>query len=269
MPNILIQLSTWTRVFIWTYLILTYIASLGGDGWYRLTAVQPVLSSILAFSKEFKPHTIYWTLFWGFGADKNSTIHGSGGRVQVWVQVWAPACHLAITPEGYSRRQSFVNNRLLCYWPTIQNSISKICRVCPKFQVLNSHFFKGLELLDEHRAKTVRIENISTPMMSPIYVECNKRFAFKNYGISCLALIFNLSNPRTRARQCTDTHAFICCALYNFSFWILSVAISCWQCFKSLHEHPTSTVLEHLESGPWPGLGHICGPGAWAWLLWS
>ena len=32
----------------------------------------------------------------------------SGGRVQVWVQIRAPAGHLAITPEGYLRRQSKV-----------------------------------------------------------------------------------------------------------------------------------------------------------------
>ena len=36
--------------------------------------------------------------------NKTSTICWSGGRVQVLVQVWAPLP--AITPEGYSRRQS-------------------------------------------------------------------------------------------------------------------------------------------------------------------
>ena len=45
-------------------------------------------------------------LFWDLRADKTFTTRWSGGRVQVWVQVRAPACHLAITPEGYSRRQS-------------------------------------------------------------------------------------------------------------------------------------------------------------------
>ena len=38
--------------------------------------------------------------------DKTFTTSWSGGRVQVWAEVQAPACHLAITPEGYSRRQS-------------------------------------------------------------------------------------------------------------------------------------------------------------------
>ena len=50
-------------------------------------------------------------------------------------------------------RSSFVNIHLLCYWPTIHNSISKIC---PKFQVISSHFFKVDELLDEHWATQYR-----------------------------------------------------------------------------------------------------------------
>ena len=61
------------------------------------------------------------------------------------------------------------------------------------------------------------------------------------------------------ARQCTDTHAFYIAALSIIFFsWISSVAISRWQGFNSEHEHPTSTVWEHLESGPGPGLGHAC-----------
>ena len=38
----------------------------------------------------------------------------------------------------FSEQPAFVNNHLLCYWPTIHHLISKIC---PKFQVLSSHFF--------------------------------------------------------------------------------------------------------------------------------
>ena len=64
--------------------------------------------SILAFSTDLKRIQTPHSLFWGFGADKTSTTHWSGCRVQVWVQIWAPACHLAIIPEGYSRRQSKV-----------------------------------------------------------------------------------------------------------------------------------------------------------------
>ena len=56
------------------------------------------------------------------------------------------------------------------------------------------------------------------------------------------------------------------CSLYFFSSWISSVAISPWQGFNSEHEHLTSTVLEHLESGQGPGLGQMCWPGAWVWL---
>ena len=45
-------------------------------------------------------------------ADRTFTTHWSGCRVQAWlaawVHIWAPACHLAITPDHYSRRQSKV-----------------------------------------------------------------------------------------------------------------------------------------------------------------
>ena len=52
------------------------------------------------------------------------------------------------------------NNFQQCYWLTIHDLIS---RVCPKFQVLSSHFPEFDELLDEQWTKSVRSENISTP----------------------------------------------------------------------------------------------------------
>ena len=67
-----------------------------------------------------------------------------------------------------------VNIHLLCYWPTIQNLISKIC---PKFQVTSSHFFKVNELLDKQGAKNCANWNISTP----IYIECDKMYRSKVY----------------------------------------------------------------------------------------
>ena len=139
----------------------------------------------------------------------------------------------------------------------------------------------------------------------------NQSFVFKNFGISCLALISNLSNLRTTilhaikrmhlakhfkwntvfftnltrvyglalnlsccelsdtgwipayywnslphhshsawnwASQYTDTLYFLfCCALFNYFSWISSVVTMHWQGFNSEHEHPTSTLLEHLE----------------------
>ena len=64
---------------------------------------------------------------------------------------------------------AFVIIHLLCYWPTIHYLILKIC---PKYQVISSHFFKVNDLLNEHCAKIVQSENISTP----IYVECDKMY---------------------------------------------------------------------------------------------
>ena len=100
---------------------------------------------------------------------------------QMKCDVWKPniAFHLRLMWPTFTRRASIfdlkifeqsscVNIHLLCYWPTIHNSISKIC---PQFQVISSHFFA--------------IRGI------------NQRFAFKNSRISCLALIFNLKIPST------------------------------------------------------------------------
>ena len=88
-------------LFVTTWLMLKSV-------WWMRFGIPSQLSSILSFYKEFKLHTVYWTLFWGFEADKTTTTQWSGGRVQVWVQVQVPAGHLAITLEGCSRRQSKV-----------------------------------------------------------------------------------------------------------------------------------------------------------------
>ena len=77
---------------------------------------------------------------------------------------WASIFDLRIFGQS-----AFANIHLLCYWPTVHNSISKIC---PKFQVISSHFFQVDELLDEHWAKIVQNDDISTP----IYVECERMY---------------------------------------------------------------------------------------------
>ena len=73
----------------------------------------------------------------------------------------------------FFEQSAFVNIHQLCYWPTIHNLISK---KCPKFQVLSSHFVEVNELIDEHWAKIVRSETISTPFY---HVECLKMYRSK------------------------------------------------------------------------------------------
>ena len=134
------------------------------------------------------------------GIDRNQSLQSNLSQMKC--DVWKP-CGDQRWPSGLGRASIFdlkifelsdfklVNNHLLCYWPTIHNLISKIC---PKFQAISSHVFEVNELLNEHLAKIVQSEKISTP----IYFECNKmyRFAFKNSGMACLALIFNLTYLR-------------------------------------------------------------------------
>ena len=77
------------------------------EDWYWLTVTHlcPQFRRLQRTWKELKLHTDYCGVS---GADKTFTTRWSGSRVQVWVQVRAPACHLAITPESYSSRQSKV-----------------------------------------------------------------------------------------------------------------------------------------------------------------
>ena len=91
----------------------------------------------------------------------------------------------------------FVNNHLIWYWPTIHNSILKMY---PKYQVISSHFIEVNELLNEQWAKIVLSDSWKyfNSSLCRIVIKCiDQRFAFKNFGIWCLTLIFTLSNLRT------------------------------------------------------------------------
>ena len=86
-----------------------------------------------------------------------------------------------------------VHNLILKLWMVHNLTIHNF-----KFSVLT--FSKVNELLDEHWAKFVRSGKYFNSNESPIYAKCDKinpRFVFKNSGISCLALIFNLNNLST------------------------------------------------------------------------
>ena len=69
-------------------------------------------------------------------------------------------------------------------------SKQQILKICPKFQLLSSHFSEVDELLYENSAGIMQKENISTT----IYVQY--RFAVMQFGTCCLNLTINLSNPK-------------------------------------------------------------------------
>ena len=54
----------------------------------------------------------------GFRGDKTFTTRWSGGRVQVWVQIWAPVGHLAISPNAVpeGNRRFRGQNQLSSSW---------------------------------------------------------------------------------------------------------------------------------------------------------
>ena len=103
-------------------------------------------------AKAWKPFQAW---FW---INQNQSLQPN--KTQMKCYVWRPCSDqrwqdLQFSIWRFFEQSSFVNIHLLCYWPTIHNLISKIC---PKFQVISSHFFNVDELLDEHWAKIVRNE---------------------------------------------------------------------------------------------------------------
>ena len=104
-------------------------SNLRDECWNLLTACLHL--DIFNCSTDLKRIQTSHHLFRDFGANKNVTTCWSGGRVQVWIQVWALASQLAITPEDYSRRQSKVLNFwLLNEWPTsLGSTLAQLGRV--------------------------------------------------------------------------------------------------------------------------------------------
>ena len=104
---------------------------------------------------------------------------------QAWFSIWR-----------FFAQSAFANIHLLCCQTTIHNLILKIC---PKFEVISSHFFEVNELLNKHWAKFCQVKIFQLQSMSNA-IRCtsiDQRFAFKISCISCLVLIFYLNNPRT------------------------------------------------------------------------
>ena len=128
----------------------------------------------------------FWhRLFWDFRADKTFSTRWSGGRVQVWVQVWAPAGHLTIiiTPEGYSRRKSkglnaksmavLLGQRSGTAWAASSST--------GHLQVGRSRWGQGL------------LEENVLPLLLYWLIWRSKRFCFVNFGLWQVTF-FSMSN---------------------------------------------------------------------------
>ena len=102
---------------------------------------------------------------------------------ELWFSVWR-----------FFEQSAFVNIQLLCYWPTIQNLISKNC---PKFQVISSHFWRSMSCWVSIKQNLCKLKIFPLQSMWNAIRCIDQRFAFKNSGISCLAMIFNLNNQKT------------------------------------------------------------------------
>ena len=121
-------------------------------------------------------------------------------RSHMKCDIWKPCrdqrwqIELRFSIWRFSEQFFFVNNHLQCYWPIINNSISKIC---PNFKFLVLTFSRPMScsMINEQKLCEVKIFQLQSMSNAIRYI--NQRFAFMNSGFSCLALIFNLSYLRS------------------------------------------------------------------------
>ena len=158
---------------------------------------------ILAFEKEFKLHTVYWTLFWGFRADKTSTTHWSGCRVQVWVQVRAPANLLRFESNSTETSDGGVQKLGNDVWHDSESIATTVCSpigrkrnaTCPRKGRLLTFKLHSTETSDGGVQKLGNdvwhdSELIATTACSPISSKWN--VMFESHVVTGRALIFNL-----------------------------------------------------------------------------
>ena len=152
---------------------------------------------------------------------------------ELWFSIW-----------WFFEQSAFVNIYQLWYWPTIHNLVSKIC---PKFRVLSSHFFEVNELLNVHWVKIVRSGNFFQPQSMSNAIR--SIIAFKNSGISCLALIFNLSNPRTTILHAPKYRYFHQKWWWNFVSTLYTLTwTSNFHCFEALGVGPGARTQPHVRA---------------------
>ena len=155
-----------------------------------------------------------------------------------------------------------------------QPSITWYLKICPKFQVLSSHFSEVDELFDEHWAKKKWINQKMTILHADNCFKVaryDESYTFLFHSLihtyslgqgesqwvgrqgldssKVLKLSAQSAAPRPICRNfCALTRAYIAELSVIFFSWILSVAISRWQGFDCQDGHSTSNVLQ-------PGVG--------------
>ena len=136
------------------------------------------------------PHSLCCD-FWGY---KTFTTRWSGGTVQVWVQVRAPACHLAISPKAVPEGNQRFRR---------QNQLSSSWGSSP---VLPSYGWLVSYTVDECLQTKIAQKNLQ----------------IKNWSSSC---------QRWSLHGFQTSH-FIC-YLFGCKLWLLSIKNYAWHCFQA------------------------------------
>ena len=111
--------------------------------------------------------------------------------------------------------------------------VLNISKFSVTFQVL-SNISEGDELLDEHWAKFLQSENISTPM-SPIYVQCNMRISHvsdykKWYMTRCISHVCEIRRVTYHffSGKLLRTYGLVVKASSSKSSYMGSIPAECW-----------------------------------------
>ena len=122
----------------------------------KINSLCSNLASVTDLKRIQTPHS----LCCDFGGYKTFTTRWSGGRVQVWVQVWAPACHLAISPKAVpegNQRFSWQNQQPSS-WPESWGSSSALLAQASTNTVFPSQ-------LQSLQAATCSLEETMLPLL--------------------------------------------------------------------------------------------------------
>ena len=96
-PTLILQNELWQfSESVFLPLIFLFLTAVLGMSLRKVTLLGSNSASVTDLKRIQTPHSLYCD----FGGYKGFTTCWSGGKVQVWVQVWAPACHLAISPKA-------------------------------------------------------------------------------------------------------------------------------------------------------------------------
>ena len=180
----------------------------------KVTLLGSNLASVTDLKRIETPHS----LCCDFGGYKTFTTRWSGGTVQVWVQVWAPACHLAISPKAVpeGNRKFRGQNQLPSSWSRSQALLVRLASTdTGSFLVCCSRCWQRQALL-----RKTCYHSCDTDLVQ----ESTRFWCFVNFRLLLVTFFFMWNETSMElARSCClpKQHPSLCSIFLSFSgLWV-------------------------------------------------